>query len=372
MSKFEFSSIGIVRNGIDEPLDYRKIKELPSTIEIYPEYSDALLGIEENSYIDIIFFFHKSEPKLQTDTQSYPGIQRGSFASRSPKRPNLIGVTTVKLIERQGNTLHVQGLDAINGTPVIDIKNCDTSLFAYEYDNNPVHQDKLKSSPRIDIRNEIHAKRTESLMIKAAQMHGHFCPGLAMGIMAAVYAMNYLEAESDGMEDLLAITETNNCFSDGIQFVTGCSFGNNALIFKDLGKTAFTLTRRDGKGIRVSSKPNSQQVIRESFPDFQKLYQKVVEQQNRDTELMAQYRKKALERALGTLSIDFDKLFDTKSFNVEIPQYAKIHESHICKNCGESTMATRTTNNKTHFLCFDCAGINYNIIDGNGIRTKKQ
>lgn len=372
MNKFEFSAIGVVRNGINESLDYRKIKELPSAIEIYPQYSDALLGIEENSYIDIIFYFHKSETKLQTDTQSYPGIQRGSFASRSPKRPNLIGVTTVKLIERQGNTLHVQGLDAINGTPVIDIKNCDTSLFAYEYDNNPVHQDKLKSSPRIDIRNEIHAKRTESLMIKAAQMHGHFCPGLAMGIMAAVYAMNHLEAESDGMEDLLAITETNNCFSDGIQFVTGCSFGNNALIFKDLGKTAFTLTRRDGKGVRVSSKPESQQVIRESFPDFQNLYQKVVQEQNHAPELMAQYRKKALERAFGTLSIDFDKLFDAKSVNVEIPQYARIHESHICSVCGESIMATRTIKSKNSVLCFECAGVNYKVLDGNGIRIKDQ
>jgi formylmethanofuran dehydrogenase subunit E len=54
------------------------------------------------------------------------------------------------------------------------------------------------------------------------------------------------------MEEVIAVVETNNCFSDGLQVVTGCSFGNNALIFRDYGKTAFTLARRNGEGFRVS------------------------------------------------------------------------------------------------------------------------
>lgn len=369
MEQYTFSPVGIVQNHIEKPDDYRKIKEKPSTIEVYETYEEALTGIEANDYLDIIFYFHQSEPATMTETHSYPGVLRGVFASRSRRRPNLIGHTTVKLLERKGNKLLVQGLDAISGTPVLDIKNCDTSLFAYEYEQNPVHQNKLKSSPRIDIRNEIFANRTESLMIKAAQSHGHYCPGLALGIMAATHAMNHLEAESDGMEDLLAITETNNCFADGVQFVTGCTFGNNALIFKDVGKTAFTLTRRDGKGVRIASRPESQQVIREAFPDFRELYKKVVDEQDHSPEIMAEYRKTALDRAFGTLSIDFHKLFTVKEAETEIPEYAKIHESVICDRCGESIMKTRARNTgEDTWRCLPCGDDPFYKLDGNGIR----
>ncbi len=367
MQNFQFEPVGEVRNSFDSPEDYRKIKEEDSRVVIYDRYTEALTGIEENDYIDIVYFFHKSRKTLQTDTPNNPGVMRGVFATRSPKRPNLIGVTTVKLMRRSGNELLVRGLDAINGTPVLDIKNCDTSLFAYEYDNNPVHRGKLKGSPRIDIRNEIHSQRTESLMIKAGQIHGHFCPGLAMGVMAATYAMNEKEAESDGMEDLLAVTETNNCFSDGVQFVTGCTFGNNALIFKDLGKMAFTLTKRDGHGIRVSSRAEAREVINEAFPDYQNLYQKVVEEQNRDPQLMAAYRKTSLERSFGTLTIDFEKLFKVERVEVDIPGYAKIYESVICRLCGESVMKPRTCETGEGYVCFTCGGHSYSLLDGNGI-----
>ncbi len=368
MRTFEYKPIGVVRNDFDQPVDYRQIKEKDSIIEIFDDYTDALLGIDEYDYLDIVFCFHKSESKLQTTTFNKPDVLRGVFASRSPKRPNLIGVTSVKLLKRKGNVLIVRGLDAINRTPVLDIKNSDTSLFAYEYDNNPIHQDKLKTTPRIDIRNDIHTNRTESLMIKAGQMHGHFCPGLAMGIMAATYAMNRMEAESDGMEDLLAITETNNCFSDGIQFVTGCTFGNNSLIYKDFGKTAFTLTKRDGKGIRLCAKPESQQVIRDAFPDFQNLYKKVVEEQNHEPELVAEFRKTAGKRAFGTLSIDLEKLFKIEEVQVEIPEYAKIVDSYNCDLCGESTMINRTRKTQDgKQMCLQCGSFEFGVLSGNGI-----
>ena len=164
----------------------------------------------------------------------------------------------------------MEGLDAINNTPVIDIKSCDTSLLASLSESDPVHNSILKSDPRIEIRNNIAKGNTDILLIKVAQMHSHFCPGLAMGVMAAVHAMKELQADSDGMENLMAITETNNCFSDGIQFVTGYSFGNNSLVYKDLGKTAFTLAGRDGDGIRICSRHESRDVIEAAFPDFRK------------------------------------------------------------------------------------------------------
>jgi formylmethanofuran dehydrogenase subunit E len=68
------------------------------------------------------------------------------------------------------------------------------------------------------------------LLKKSGELHGHFCNYLSYGIIAGVYALKKLGVSHTGMEELIAITETNNCFSDGIQMVTGCTFGNNALI----------------------------------------------------------------------------------------------------------------------------------------------
>jgi len=366
MEKIQFEPVGIIKNEFNEPTDYNKIKEKSSTIIIYGTWQPALLNIGECQYIDIIFYFHASEG-YELSGKTHSGNQRGVFASRSPRRPNAIGVTTVKLLKHAGNTLLVEGLDAINNTPVLDIKCCDTSLFASESDSDPAHQAILKSDPRIDIRNNIRNNKTDILLLRAGALHGHFCPGLAMGIMAATKAINELQTDSDGMEDLLAITETNNCFSDGVQFVTGCSFGNNALIFNDTGKTAFTLTQRDGQGIRVCSRPESQDIIRQAFPDFQQLYQQVVAEQNHDTELVVAYKKSALGRAFGTLALSFEKLFTCNTIDVTIPDYASIQESVFCFSCGESVMQSRTTEKEGKHYCYLCSGTKFPVLDGNGI-----
>jgi len=371
MKKFEVNRVGTVINEFNEPTSFREIKKHPSTIIIDKPYTEALLNIENCEYLDIVFYFHKSEgSKLSGITHS--GEERGVFASRSPVRPNNIGITTVKLREREDNKLIVEGLDAINNTPVIDIKCCDTSLFATESDQADVHHAMLKTDPRIEIRNNINSERTDLLMYKAAMMHGHFCPGLAMGIMAGVYAMQKMGVDSDGMEDLLAITEINNCFADGIQLVTGCTFGNNALIYKDFGKTAFTLTKRDGKGIRICSRHESQEIIRQSFPDFQKYYQEVVDHKNHTPEMVKKFKTAGLERAFGTLKIPFDRLFSVKNVNVEIPDYAAIHDSVICTKCGEGVMKNHTRQENDKYFCLECKGCAFMKMDGQGIRHEEK
>ncbi|HKK68640.1 MAG TPA: TrmO family methyltransferase, partial [Bacteroidales bacterium] len=278
--------IGIVKNNFDQPAPFNDIKAQPSTIVIYDEYAEALTNIDEVQYLDIVFNFHLSSNDKLAHTTHF-GDFRGVFASRSPFRPNLIGVTRVKLIGRDKNQLLVEGLDAINNSPVLDIKSSDTSLWDNNNDAAKLQRELLKKRPRMEIEKLIAQNDLDALMIKAAQIHGHFCPGLAMGIMASTYAMRELKAKSDGMEDLLAITETNNCMADGVQFVTGCTFGNNALIFHDYGKTAFTLTHRNGNGIRIAAKPDSQNIIRDRFPEFNQLFDEVVAGQNHNPEKIA-------------------------------------------------------------------------------------
>ena len=278
-NKISFVSIGKVVNGFNESADPNLIKSQPSRIVIDKAYTEAFLNITDCEYLDVVFYFNRLEGEdIPLSGKTYSGAERGAFASRTPKRPNLIGVTMVKLLEVNGNELVVQGLDALNDSPVLDIKCCDTSLLSSE--NDKIHHSILKSEPRIEIQNHISNNRTDLLMIGAAQMHGHYCPGLAMGIMAAVYAIRYL----DEMKDLTAIVETNNCFSDGIQWVTGCSFGNKKLIYKDLGETAFTLVSGNGKSVRICSKHTSGEIISNAFPEFK-------------------------DRAFGVLNMPFDDLF---------------------------------------------------------------
>ncbi len=123
LGRFELIEIGKVRNEYLEeiPEDY---KENISKIEVYKEYEDALLGIEENSHISIMCWFDRSDRDIR---RVYPMADdsnplTGVFATRAPVRPNPISYTVCELVKCKGNILSVKGLDAFNETPVIDIK----------------------------------------------------------------------------------------------------------------------------------------------------------------------------------------------------------------------------------------------------------
>lgn len=98
-----------------------------SRIVIYDEYSDCLQGLEEFSHILVLYWSHFAEGEGREVSLVHPAGQEdlplvGVFSTRSPARPNPICVTTVELLEREGNILTVKGLDAVDGSPVIDIK----------------------------------------------------------------------------------------------------------------------------------------------------------------------------------------------------------------------------------------------------------
>ena len=92
------------------------------------------------------------------------------------------------------------------------------------------------ASARQPIETMIRSGDLEGLLRQAEAIHGHLCPFVSLGVKAGQYAMKHLDTGSTGMEEVVAIVECNNCFTDGIQVVTGCTFGNNALIFRDLGQ----------------------------------------------------------------------------------------------------------------------------------------
>ncbi|MBI3607029.1 MAG: tRNA (N6-threonylcarbamoyladenosine(37)-N6)-methyltransferase TrmO [Nitrospirae bacterium] len=126
MTALTYTPIGVFRTpylttqAIPKTLGQAPTAE--ATIEIDPAYADGLLDIDRFSHLIVIFAFHQSTAK---PLRVYPPGQtreRGVFATRSPHRPNAIGILTVELKKREGTRLFVKGVDVLDGTPVLDIK----------------------------------------------------------------------------------------------------------------------------------------------------------------------------------------------------------------------------------------------------------
>jgi tRNA-Thr(GGU) m(6)t(6)A37 methyltransferase TsaA len=101
-----------------------------ASIEVFRQYEEALLGLDEFSHIAVLFWFHKNDtPHKRHTLQVHPrgnrkNPLRGIFATRSPVRPNLIGLSTCKIMSVTKSRIKVDGIDAFDGTPVLDIKPC--------------------------------------------------------------------------------------------------------------------------------------------------------------------------------------------------------------------------------------------------------
>ncbi|MBT3313848.1 MAG: tRNA (N6-threonylcarbamoyladenosine(37)-N6)-methyltransferase TrmO [Anaerolineae bacterium] len=119
--------IGFVENTREE-IEDDNWGEVVSKILLTDEFGkESLAGIEEFSHAEIIFYFDRVKGEKVVTGARYPRGRQdrgkvGIFAQRGKNRPNRIGLTTVTIIRREGKILFVQGLDAINGTPVLDIK----------------------------------------------------------------------------------------------------------------------------------------------------------------------------------------------------------------------------------------------------------
>jgi len=123
---FTLKPIGFVESP------YTDSKEIPrglgakhdaeGILRILPEFEAGLVDIEGFSHLYVIWVFDRTSGFELTACPPSDNRAHGVFATRSPRRPNPIGLTVVQLLRRQGEQLHVRGVDMLNGTPVLDIK----------------------------------------------------------------------------------------------------------------------------------------------------------------------------------------------------------------------------------------------------------
>lgn len=209
-------------------------------------------------------------------------------------------------------------------------------------------------------------------LLRVGEFHGHICPGIALGIMATLAGlkeMGILDAVNNGLEDMLAIVETNACFSDGVQYVSGCTLGNNALIYRDFGKTAVTFALRSRPlGVRVRVKPEYAKIIDEGAPEFFPLMDKVIRQRDGSVEDEAAFMRAGRQAAVALLKTRPEAFLATASVELDLPPYAPITETSICPVCGEPFMSVKgvwRSNGGT--VCRACAGQGHLQVEGLGI-----
>jgi tRNA (adenine37-N6)-methyltransferase len=123
---FQFRPIGFVESP------YRETAQVPKglgakhhaegILRVLPEFEAGLGDIEGFSHLFVLWVFDRAEGFDLTATPPSDNRPHGVFATRSPRRPNAIGLTVVELLRRDGSALHVRGVDMLDGTPILDLK----------------------------------------------------------------------------------------------------------------------------------------------------------------------------------------------------------------------------------------------------------
>ncbi len=119
--------IGVIHSPyatVEDCPAYSESREQTYRIEVFPEYAPALNSVETCTHILALYWMHLARRDLLTQGYRWDNQPHGTFALRSPHRPNPIALATCELLRLKGRILTVHGLDCVDGTPLLDIKPC--------------------------------------------------------------------------------------------------------------------------------------------------------------------------------------------------------------------------------------------------------
>ncbi len=142
MSKTEilYRPIGIIYSEhhipAETPIQPAYARGCRGRVEVFPEFAEGLRDLEGFSHIYLLYHFHRADPMKLTVKPFLQDEERGLFATRAPCRPNPIGLSVVELVSREGNILHLDGVDILNETPLLDIKPYTAKFDRFETGRN--------------------------------------------------------------------------------------------------------------------------------------------------------------------------------------------------------------------------------------------
>ena len=118
--------IGVIHSPFSDPksMPIQPVSENSAAgrIDVFPEFAAGLKDLEGFSHILLVYHFHQSQTYSLSVTPFLDTEPRGLFATRAPNRPNPIGLSLVRLVRIEGSHLHVENIDVLDGTPLLDLK----------------------------------------------------------------------------------------------------------------------------------------------------------------------------------------------------------------------------------------------------------
>ena len=233
MSLISIEPIGIVRSEYTDPAVV-PLEGYPAVVEVYPQYADGLYRIEEHSHLWVLSWFHQARrdylrtvpARVNPDLPEY-----GVFGLRAAGRPNPIAISLTRLVEVQGNLVRVLDLDALDGSPVLDIK--------------PYFENDIVFSPRAPyFRPKKDAMRYNLLHKRAFRHHQEDCDGLLLALRIALVAEAYFGRLN--YPELKLAVEGAPCLADTLQGLFNARLANPPrFVYKESDRTLVRLWEPD-------------------------------------------------------------------------------------------------------------------------------
>jgi tRNA-Thr(GGU) m(6)t(6)A37 methyltransferase TsaA len=121
-----YKPIGVIHSehiaAQETPIQPTYAKGCKGRVEVFPEFAEGLCDLDGFSHVYLIYHFHQAGAAKLTVKPFLQDVERGVFATRAPCRPNAIGLSVVELVCREENVLHLDRVDILDGTPLLDIK----------------------------------------------------------------------------------------------------------------------------------------------------------------------------------------------------------------------------------------------------------
>jgi len=226
--------IGVVRCAVE------RAEEMPrggveADVEVFAEFAEGLASIEDYSHLILVGWLHRAgQGQLKWPDQKSP-TETGVFSTRSPRRPNPIGLCAVRLLGREGNRLRVSPVDFVDGTPVLDIKPYSSawdSVFS------------ARSLRSLSCEPDPPEREMPRLLLQAENFHGERCRGVALAAR-----LNYHVRTRWGVAQmdprLRVAVGRDGCLADGLQAVFGATLSSGRLIVSDADEVSVRLEGRE-------------------------------------------------------------------------------------------------------------------------------
>ncbi len=191
------------------------------------------------------------------------------------------------------------------------------------------------------------------ILYSAVNIHGHACGGMPMGFVAGMAALKALGIERERNMDTMAVVEAGNghaagCFVDGVQFVTGCTFGKGVMKKEPKGKWSFRLIdKKTGKAVKVTLRP---EILAKAFaaPFITEYRSKGVN----PTDIPAELGRAGFVRPFGLAPEEVVTV--EGPFDVELPKPTPCFETVLCAVCGNTVAENYARVEKGRAVCSDC------------------